>query len=162
MRESLVRVLLDLEICLVKLDNTSQAYEKTPITMEEALGVTFLNTNLLLGTIINNNPLYILANFDRFMVARMLVNLDISANMMSLTTIIYLLIEISKLEANGMMLKEFNECRERALRSITFTFKLDGWVLEVKSHIIDKHTSFNVLLRRIWIHENKVVSSSLH
>lgn len=40
-RNTLVKVLLDLEICLVELDGTSQAYQKTPIVVEESQELHF-------------------------------------------------------------------------------------------------------------------------
>lgn len=110
----------------------------------------------------HNKPLYILSDFDRFSMARLLVDLSSLVNIMSLIILIYLQIDISQLEANRMILKGFNESSERAIGcSITLTFETNGWVFEENFHIINSHTSFNALLGRAWIYEKKVVPSSI-
>lgn len=103
MKESLIRALFDLKIFLDYVGNIKQAYEVTPIAMEE-----ILDTNLLNRTIIHNRPLYISINFSRFRVAKMLVNLDAYVNIISLTTIMYLNIEIFRFKDDGMMLRGLN------------------------------------------------------
>lgn len=54
--KSLVKVLFEHEICLIEMDTTIQTYEKAP-------------TN-------HDNPLYILIDFSRCMVTRILVDPD--------------------------------------------------------------------------------------
>ena len=70
---------------------------------------------------------------------------------MHLITLIFLEIDVSQLEANKIMLKRFNESSEKAMRTITLAFEIDGWTTEAKYHIINAETSFNILLGRPWI-----------
>lgn len=90
MRYSLVKPLLDLEICLVNLDDASQAYEEALVNIEETPKVTLLVASLLLGTITYNRLLYISTFFSRFWVIMMLVDLDAPFNIKSLSTLIYI------------------------------------------------------------------------
>lgn len=92
----------------------------------------------------------------------MLVDTSAFINFMSLTTLMYLQIYTSKLEGNWMVLKGFNKFGEKALGSNKLAFQIDGWAFEAKFHIINMHTSFNVILERPLIHENRIVSSSLN
>lgn len=65
MRDSRVKALVDLEICLVEFDYPIQVDKVIPITIKETLRITFNDTDLLLGTITHNMPLYISIDFDR-------------------------------------------------------------------------------------------------
>ena len=65
---------------------------------------------------------------------------------MTLTTLIFLKIDVSQLEANKMTLKGFNESSEKAMGTITLAFEIDGWATKAKFYIIDAETSFNILL----------------
>lgn len=51
---------------------------------------------------------------------------------MSQTTLIYLQVDVSRLKADRMLLKRFNDSNKRALRSVTLVFEIDGLAFEAK------------------------------
>ena len=67
-----------------------------------------------------------------------------------------------QLSSDKMLLRGFNEKGERALGSITLMLEIGELKIEAKFHIIDSETSFNALLGRPWLHEYRMVPSSLH
>ena len=82
---------------------------------------------------------------------------------MNLQTLAYLEIDVRELQVERMLLRGFNQKGERAIGSITLLMKTgDLAKTTAKLHIIDSETSFNALLGRPWIHENRMVPSSLH
>lgn len=90
--------------------------------------------------------LYILTDFDKFSMSKILVDLGVLVIIMTLTMIIFLRIDTSQLEVDRMVLKGFDKFSERAIGTITLTFGIDGWASKAKFYIIDVDTSFNVLL----------------
>lgn len=124
--------------------------------------MTFSEQDLLLGTADHNRPLYISVNVDRFMLSRVLVDPGASINRMNLRTLAYLNIDTRKLTADKTMLRGLNQKGERALGSITLLMTVGELVTTAKFHILDSETSFNALLGRPWIHEHRMVPSSLH
>lgn len=60
------------------------------------------------------------------------------------------------------MLRGFNEKGEKALGSITLPLQFGDLRTEAKFHIIDSDTSYNALIGRPWIHEYRMIPSTLH
>jgi hypothetical protein len=46
--------------------------------------------------------------------------------------------------------------------TISLVLKLEKVTTYVKFHVIDAATSYNAILGRPWLHENKIVPSTLH
>ncbi|KAI0492253.1 hypothetical protein KFK09_026522 [Dendrobium nobile] len=159
MKESLIKALLDPEICLTQLAATS---EGEALYFKEVPGVTFSDEDLLLRTADHNRPLYITVNVGNFKLSRVLVDPGASVNVMNIKTLAYLRVDTSKLSTDRLVLRGFNEKGERALGSITLLLEIGGLKTEAKFHIIDSTTSFNALLGRPWIHEYRMVPSTLH
>ena len=84
MRESLIKALLDPEICMAQLAATS-SYEA--LYFKEVPGVTFSTEDLLLGTSDHNRPLYISVNVGTFKLSRVLGYPGASVNIMNLRTL---------------------------------------------------------------------------
>ncbi|NAU33234.1 retroviral-like aspartic protease [Klebsiella pneumoniae] len=159
MREALIKALLDPEICLAQLAATSP---NEACYFKEVPGVTFSNEDLLLGTAEHNRPLYISVNVGNFKLSRVLVDPGASVNIMNLKTLALLRIDARQLTSDKMMLRGFNDKGQRALGSVTLLLEIGELKTEAKFHIIDSETSFNALLGRPWLHEYRMVPSSLH
>ena len=60
------------------------------------------------------------------------------------------------------MIQGFNQGGQRALRKL----RLQVFIGDVESHqlfhVIDAKTTYNMLLGQLWIHQNGMVSSTLH
>lgn len=159
MRESLVRALLDPEVCLAQLELT---FSDSALYLGNFPKITFTDEDLLLGTAEHNRPLDISVNVGRFKLSRVLVDPGASVNIMNLRVLAHLEIDVRQLSSDKMMLRGFNEQGERALGSITLLLRIGDFQTEAKFNIIDSETSFNALLGRPWLHEHRMVPSSLH
>ncbi|XP_028556574.1 uncharacterized protein LOC110106707 [Dendrobium catenatum] len=159
MRESLIKALLDPEICLAQLASTSK---DEALYFKEVSGVTFSDEDLLLGTTDHNRPLYIIVDVENFKLSRDLVDMGASVNVMNIKTLIYLRADSSKLSTDNLVLPWFNEKGERAFGSITLLLEIGELKTEAKFYITDLATSFNALLGRPWINEYRMAPSTLH
>jgi hypothetical protein len=56
----------------------------------------------------------------------------------------------------------FNQARQEAMGMLSLILKLEKFMTYVKFHVIDAATSYNALLGRPWLHENKICPSTLH
>lgn len=72
------------------------------------------------------------------------------------------MISVAQLQTEKTILKGFNKNSEQILGSIFLLFEIDGCKFKSKFHIINLKISFNALLCRPWIHENKIVSSFIN
>ncbi|KAK4723884.1 hypothetical protein R3W88_026663 [Solanum pinnatisectum] len=66
------------------------------------------------------------------------------------------------LTESGLMIEGFNQGGQRAIGTV----KVDLTIGELQSnewlHIINEKISYNILLGRPWVHENKVIPSTYH
>ncbi|XP_070039165.1 uncharacterized protein [Nicotiana tomentosiformis] len=95
-------------------------------------------------------------------VNQILVDRGSSVNILPIRTVKELGIPINDLSESRVMIQRFNQGGKRAIGAIRLGITIEdmqssGWL-----HVIDAKTSYNVLLRRPWIHENKVVPSTYH
>nr|XP_016473681.1 PREDICTED: uncharacterized protein LOC107795536 [Nicotiana tabacum] len=67
-----------------------------------------------------------------------------------------------KIEPSCITLRGFNNAVERTSREIILPVLASGITLETTFHIIDQDTPYNAIIRRSWIHDMKVVPSSLY
>ncbi|PKU60336.1 hypothetical protein MA16_Dca026675 [Dendrobium catenatum] len=81
MRESLVRALLDPEVCLAQLELT---FSDSALYLGNFPKITFTDEDLLLVTAKHNRPLDISVNVGRFKLSRVLVDPGASINIMNL------------------------------------------------------------------------------
>jgi len=74
----------------------------------------------------------------------------------------FLDIPFSKLSTTTTTIYGFNTRNSHPLGMIHFLCQIGDLKSEVTCYIIDADTSYNLLLRRPWIHANWIVSSTLH
>jgi len=60
------------------------------------------------------------------------------------------------------MIYGFNAGSSHPLEKIRFRYRIGDLKSEVTCYVIDADTSYNLLLRRPWIHANWIVPSTLH
>ena len=61
-----------------------------------------------------------------------------------------------------LMIQGFNRDGQRALGKVRLELFIDDMESNTLFHVIDAKTTYNMLLGRPWIHQNGVVSSTLH
>ncbi|XP_039130916.1 LOW QUALITY PROTEIN: uncharacterized protein LOC120267326 [Dioscorea cayenensis subsp. rotundata] len=158
-RESLIHALQNPE--------EYQAYF-AEINMTEAMyathtvSISFTDEDLLLGTVEHNRPLYVTGSCDGIKINRILIDPGSSLNLMTLHTLRALALEICHLSPERIIIQGFNQHSQKALGSITLPLKFGKIISDVKFHVIDADASYKALLGRPWIHENRMVPSTLH
>ncbi|KAL0461139.1 UNVERIFIED_CONTAM: hypothetical protein Slati_0001500 [Sesamum latifolium] len=124
--------------------------------------LSFTDEDLLLGSKPHNRPLFVLGFVQEQKVNRMLIDGGSVVNIMPRTTMKKLGITSEDLSRSRLTIQGFDQGTQRAIGMT----RLDLTVGELKAstlfHIIDARTSYNLLLGKPWLHENGVVSSTLH
>ncbi|XP_070018032.1 uncharacterized protein [Nicotiana sylvestris] len=69
---------------------------------------------------------------------------------------------MNELSKSRVMIQGFNQRGKRAIGAIRLEITIEDMQSSAWLHVIDAKTSYNVLLGRPWIHENKVVPSTYH
>ncbi|KAJ1696334.1 hypothetical protein LUZ63_004846 [Rhynchospora breviuscula] len=159
--------LRDLLIHALQNPEKFQAYfaEKS---MQEALyidqtaAITFDDNDLLVGTSEHNRPLYITGITSGSKVNRILVDPGSSINILPLKTLRQLSLNVKHLSKEKISILGFNQNSQKALGSITLSFRFGELDTEIKFYVIDAETSYKALLGRPWLHENYLVPSTLH
>ncbi|PWZ04475.1 hypothetical protein Zm00014a_003721 [Zea mays] len=83
-------------------------------------------------------------------------------NLLHLRTLKRIGYSIGDLSQSNVIIRGFNQSGQEALGTISLVLKLEKLVTYVNFHVIDAATSYNALIGRPWLHENKVVPSTLH
>ncbi|XP_060190648.1 uncharacterized protein LOC132619910 [Lycium barbarum] len=95
-------------------------------------------------------------------VIRILIDGGSGVNILPIHTMKELGIAMEDLFASRLMIQGFNKGGQRAIGAI----KVDLTIGELQSsawlHVIDARTSYNILLGRPWVHENKVIPFTYH
>lgn len=124
--------------------------------------VTFTNDDLLLGDTPHNRPLYLVGYMRDERVNRILVDGGTSVNILPIHTVKELGIPMNELSESRVMIQGFNQGGQRAIGAIMLGITIEDMQSSAWLHVIDAKTSYNVLLGRPGIHENKVVPSTYH
>ncbi|XP_070035559.1 uncharacterized protein [Nicotiana tomentosiformis] len=129
-------------------------------TCEE--NVMFTNDDLLLGDTLYNRPLYLVGYMRDERVNRIFVDGGSSVNILPIRTVKELGIPMNELLKSHVMIQGFNQGGQRAIGAIMLGITIEDMQSSSWMHAIDAKTSYNVLLRRPWLDENKVVPSTYH
>ncbi|XP_070011134.1 uncharacterized protein [Nicotiana sylvestris] len=117
--------------------------------------VTFTNDDLLLGDTLLNRSLYLIGYMSDEKVNRILVDGGSSVNILPIRTGKELGIPMNKLSESRVMIQGFNQGGQRAIGAIRLEITIEDMQSSAWLHVIDAKTSYNVLLGRPWIHDNK-------
>ncbi|KAH0665732.1 hypothetical protein KY285_026938 [Solanum tuberosum] len=124
--------------------------------------ITFSDDDLMFGDTFHNRPLFMVGFAREKRVNRILVDGGSGINILPIRTIKELGISTADLTDSLLMIQGFNQGGQRSIETV----KIDLTIRELQSsvwlHVIDAKTSYNILLGRPWVHENKVISSTYH
>ncbi|KAB5563764.1 hypothetical protein DKX38_003818 [Salix brachista] len=71
-------------------------------------------------------------------------------------------IPMDELFPSHLMIQGFNQGRQNAIGKIRLAMHIEDMESNALFHVIDAKTTYNMLLGRPWIHENGIISSTLH
>ncbi|XP_019234165.1 PREDICTED: uncharacterized protein LOC109214680 [Nicotiana attenuata] len=124
--------------------------------------ITFTEDDLLLGETPHNRPLFIVGYVLEQRINRILID-DVSAvNILPIHIMKELGISTEDLSESRLMIQGFNQGGQRAIGAIKLGIAIGDMQSTAWMHVIDAKTSYNLLLSRPWIHENKVVLSTYY
>ncbi|XP_071923150.1 uncharacterized protein [Coffea arabica] len=134
--------------------------DKPPVDC--ATTIIFYDDDITVEFKIHNRPLFVSAYVREQKMNRILIDEGSAVNIMSIRAMKELGISSDKLFQNRLMIQGFNQERQRAIGLIRLELLIGELSSSALFHIIDAKTSYNMLLGRPWIHENEIISSTLH
>jgi hypothetical protein len=122
----------------------------------------FNDGDLLLGDKKHIMPLFMFGDIDDLPINRIMVDGGSAINLLPLRTLKKIGYSQRDLSHSNVVIHGFNQAGQEAMGTISLVLKLEKFMTYVKFHVIDVATSYNDLLGRLWLHENKIVPSTLH
>uniref|UniRef100_M1DNM7 Reverse transcriptase family protein n=1 Tax=Solanum tuberosum TaxID=4113 RepID=M1DNM7_SOLTU len=83
-------------------------------------------------------------------------------NILPIHTLKELGITTGELSESRLLIQGFNQGGQRSIGSIKLEIHMEDLRSSAWMHVIDAKTSYNILLGRPWVHENRIVSSSYY
>ena len=93
---------------------------------------------------------------------RILTDDGSAVNILPLNTMKELGVPLDELSQSRLMIQGFNRDGQRAFGKVKLELFIDDMESNALFHVIDAKMTYNMLLGRPWIHQNGVVSSTLH
>ena len=124
--------------------------------------ITFTDNDLLFGETLHNRPLYMVGHVLEKKINRILIDEGSGVNILPIHTLKELVITAGKLSESRLLIQGFNQGGQRSIGSIKLEIHMGDLRSSAWMHVIDAKTSYNILLGRPWVHENRIVSSSYY
>ncbi|KAH0755793.1 hypothetical protein KY290_026063 [Solanum tuberosum] len=124
--------------------------------------ITFTANDLLFGETLHNRPLYMVGHVREKKINRILIDEGSGVNILPIHTLKELGITTEELSESRLLIQGFNQGGQRSIGSIKLEIHMEDLRSSAWMHVIDAKTSYNILLGRPWVHENKIVSSSYY
>jgi len=124
--------------------------------------ISFNDEDLLLGSKLHNRSLFIKGYVDEKIVNRILVDDGSAVNILPLKTMRELGIPVDELFPSHLMIQGFNQGGQNTIGKIRLAMHMEDMESNALFHVIYAKTTYNMLLGRPWMHENGIISSTLH
>ncbi|KAH0773265.1 hypothetical protein KY290_010402 [Solanum tuberosum] len=124
--------------------------------------ITFTDNDLLFGETLHNRPLYMAGHVLEKKINRILIDEGSGVNILPIHTLKELGITTGELSESRLLIQGFNQGGQRSIGSIKLEIHMEDLRSSAWMHVIDAKTSYNILLGRPWVHENRIVSSSYY
>ena len=124
--------------------------------------ITFTDNDLLFGETLHSCPLYMVGHVLEKKINRILIDEGSGVNILPIHTLKELGITTGELSESRLLIQGFNQGGQRSIGSIKLEIHMGDLRSSAWMHVIDAKTSYNILLGRPWVHENRVVSSSYY
>ncbi|XP_066379775.1 uncharacterized protein [Miscanthus floridulus] len=132
------------------------------VKLARAQSITFSDEDLLLGNTKHNRPLFMLGEIDDLPINRIMIDGGSAINLLPMRTLKKIGYSKGDLCHSNVVIHGFNQSGQEALGTICLVLKFESFTTYVKFYVIDAATSYNALIGRPWLHENKVIPSTLH
>ncbi|XP_038717270.1 uncharacterized protein LOC120010560 [Tripterygium wilfordii] len=124
--------------------------------------ITFTDDDLQLGTRLHNRPLYVSGIIREHKISRILIDCGSAVNIMPIHTMRKIGISVNELSKSKLTIQGFNQKGQRAIGTVRLKIEMDDLISSALFHVIDSKTSYELLLGRVWLHENGVIPSTWH
>ncbi|XP_049359184.1 uncharacterized protein LOC125823856 [Solanum verrucosum] len=118
--------------------------------------------DLLFGETLHNRPLYMVGHVLEKKINKILIDEGSGVNILPIHTLKELGITTGELSESRLLIQGFNQGGQRSIGSIKLEIHMEDLRSSAWMHVIDSKTSYNILLGRPWVHENRIVSSSYY
>jgi hypothetical protein len=135
---------------------------QTEIKPNRSDDMIFNDEDLLLGNKKHNMPLFMFGDIDDLPINHIMVDSGSAINLLLLCTLKKIGYSQRDLSRSNVVIQGFNQARQEAVGMISLVLKLEKFMTYVNFHVIDAATSYSALLGHPWLHENKIVPSTLH
>nr|XP_027086548.1 uncharacterized protein LOC113708287 [Coffea arabica] len=143
-----------------KFEEKLKIDDKPPVDC--ATTIIFYDNNLTVEFKTHNRPLFVSAYVREQKMNRILIDGGSAINIMSVRAMKELEISSDELSQSCHMIHGFNQGGQKAIGLIRLELLIGELSSSALFHIIEAKTSYNMLLGRPWIHENEIISSTLH
>jgi len=110
----------------------------------------------------HNLALHISMNCMTNALSNVLVDTGSSLNVMAKETYDQLSYKDPPLRRSGVMVKAFDDSRKNVIGEVDLRITIGPHIFQITFQVMDIHASCSCLLGRPWIHEARVVTSTLH
>ncbi|KAH0779194.1 hypothetical protein KY290_005621 [Solanum tuberosum] len=117
---------------------------------------------LLFGETLHNRPLYMAGHVLEKKINIILIDEGSGVNILSIHTLKELGITTGELSESRLLIQGFNQGGQRSIGSIKLEIHMEDLQSNAWMYVIHTKTSYNILLGRPWVHENRIVSSSYY
>ncbi|KAH0723844.1 hypothetical protein KY285_005029 [Solanum tuberosum] len=124
--------------------------------------ITFTVNDFLFGETLHNRPLYMVGHMREKKINRILIDEGSGVNILPIHTLKELGIMTEELSESRLLIQGFNQGGQRSIGSIKLEIHMEDLRSSAWMHVIDAKSSYNILLGRPWVHENRIVSSSYY
>ncbi|XP_015064486.1 uncharacterized protein LOC107009658 [Solanum pennellii] len=93
---------------------------------------------------------------------RILIDEGSGVNILQIHTLKELGIKTGELSESRLLIQEFNQVGQRSIGFVKLEIHMGDLRSSAWMHVIDAKTSYNILLGRPWVHENRIVSFSYY
>ena len=160
---SLMRGIKVITIEILKNDDVSTISTSQMKTCDfSCTSMTFSDEDLLLGLKLHNWPLFVSEYVREQKLNRILIHNGSAIKILSKSTMNQLSIYIEELSSSKLVIHDFNQGAQRVIDIVCLEIVIGDLQAITIFHVIDLRTTYKMLLGRPWIHENGVVTSTLH
>ena len=158
----LIQVLKNPTLYATKIKRAKRLEDESHNCAKCCATITFTDEDLQLGSKPHNRPLFVTEYMRRQNITCILIDGGYEVNIMPKATMKQHRTTTKELTQSHLMIQGFNQGGQRAIGMIRLELVTGELSLKTLFHVIDAKTSYNVLLRRPWLHENGVIPSTLH
>ena len=124
--------------------------------------ISFTDDDLLLGSKLHNRPLFVIGSIREQHLKRILIDGGSAINIMPKVVLKKLGIFFDEFSKSNLTIQGFNQGGQRSTGKIRVGLSIGNVKSNTLIHVIDAKTSYNLLLGHPWVHENGVVTYTLH